>query len=308
MILRFVIAAGAIAVCGQALALSLDLPPRAVLTAEDIAPGNDIAFPVEPVSGTNAATERARGTVTRRVWRIESSALTPLQIIDGLRDQLIAAGYTVNFECADRACGGFDFRFALDLIGEPDMHVDLGDYRYLAARQETDGDVYAMALVASRSANSGFLHVTEVTPNGSPISVLTPSEGLSATGSEELADRLLSQGRAVLSDLNFETGSADLAQGNYQSLSALSEFLAARPTTKIMLVGHTDAAGALDSNIALSKARAGSVRARLIEEFAVSPQQVSADGIGFLMPLAPNTTEDGRKVNRRVEAVLLDLE
>ena len=82
--------------------------------------------------------------------------------------------------------------------------------------------------------------------------------------------------------------------------------MSAEPATKVMLVGHTDAEGPLGQNIELSRARANSVRARLISDYGVSEAQVAADGVGFLMPLAPNTSEEGRQLNRRVEAVLID--
>ncbi len=70
-------------------------------------------------------------------------------------------------------------------------------------------------------------------------------------------------------------------------------------------MGHTDAVGNLETNIALSRARAEAVRLYLIERLDVDPGQVSATGIGYLAPRATNETEDGRETNRRVEAVLL---
>jgi OOP family OmpA-OmpF porin len=63
--------------------------------------------------------------------------------------------------------------------------------------------------------------------------------------------------------------------------------------------------GTLDSNIALSQARAEAVRMRLIEDHGVAPERVEAHGIGFLAPRAPNRTETGRDLNRRVEAVVI---
>ena len=72
-----------------------------------------------------------------------------------------------------------------------------------------------------------------------------------------------------------------------------------------MLVGHTDAVGALEGNIRLSKKRAEAVMRRLIDGYGVDPVQLSAEGIGYLSPRASNATEEGRRLNRRVEVVLL---
>ena len=51
------------------------------------------------------------GAIARRVWRLDSPGLTPLQVLAPLRTQLEAQGYEIVFECAARTCGGFDFRF-----------------------------------------------------------------------------------------------------------------------------------------------------------------------------------------------------
>ena len=76
----------------------------------------------------------------------------------------------------------------------------------------------------------------------------------------------------------------------------------------MVLVGHTDAEGALEGNIALSKRRATAVMERLVSVYGVEAAQVSADGVGFLSPLASNLTADGRAQNRRVEVVLTSTE
>ncbi len=73
---------------------------------------------------------------------------------------------------------------------------------------------------------------------------------------------------------------------------------------QVILVGHTDASGPLDMNVAVSRKRAESVVARLINVYGVPSAQVSAEGVGYLSPRASNLTDEGRHKNRRVEAVL----
>jgi OOP family OmpA-OmpF porin len=92
----------------------------------------------------------------------------------------------------------------------------------------------------------------------------------------------------------------------YPSLVALAAFLAENPARRVVLVGHTDAEGGRDSNIALSEARAEAVRRHLIDVLGVNPAQLDAAGIGYLAPRATNETAGGREANRRVEVVLLD--
>ena len=83
---------------------------------------------------------------------------TTLQILAPLRDQLSEAGYEIIFECAANDCGGVDFRYALDLLPEPDMHVDLGDYRFVAAQRATDTRPEYITVVVSRTDAHGFVH------------------------------------------------------------------------------------------------------------------------------------------------------
>ena len=80
------------------------------------------------------------------------------------------------------------------------------------------------------------------------------------------------------------------------------------PVARIALVGHTDAVGALDGNIALSKRRAASVLERMVSAHGVPRERMDAEGMGYLSPVAPNTTPEGREANRRVEVILLNTE
>ena len=74
------------------------------------------------------------------------------------------------------------------------------------------------------------------------------------------------------------------------------------------LVGHTDASGGLDVNIAVSRQRAQSVRQRLIDRYDIPARQVDAQGVGYLSPRASNLTEAGRQKNRRVEVMMTSTE
>ena len=80
----------------------------------------------------------------------------------------------------------------------------------------------------------------------------------------------------------------------------------ANPVAKIAIVGHTDSVGSLDGNTALSRRRAESVLERLKSIYAIDPDRMEANGVGYLAPIASNLTEEGRQANRRVEVIRLD--
>jgi OOP family OmpA-OmpF porin len=111
-------------------------------------------------------------------------------------------------------------------------------------------------------------------------------------------------GHVVLSDLDFVSGAVSLGNGPLASLDAVAAYLIANPSRQITFVGHTDATGPLDVNIALSRRRADAARSYVVAR-GVPADQVAADGVGFLSPRASNLTPAGREANRRVEAVLI---
>lgn len=300
------------ALAGGAQALELRLPANAVLAREVVTAVGHVDLPTGPTVEGWLPSEAREGQVTEQAWRVEAAALTTLQILAPLREQLVAQGFEVLFECDTEGCGGFDFRRAVAVLPPPEMFVNLGDFRWLTA---VGGDE-AVTVMVSRSAAAGFVQVTRVGPpqaggtlGAAEAPVLTGvsvAEAVPVAG--DIGARLEAEGRVVLGDLAFETGSADLAEGAFPSLEALAAYLAARPDRRVALVGHTDAVGSLEANIALSKRRAGSVLERLAEELGVDRAQMQAEGMGWLAPLATNLTVEGREANRRVEVILLSTE
>lgn len=296
-----------------ASALTLDLPGT-VLGEESRSevPGS-YALPTAVFNGVSVPSRVMEGAIDQRAFRLEAPDLTTLAVMAPLRDQVRAAGYEVIFECEARSCGGFDFRFGTDVMPEPDMHVDLGDFRFLSA---TRGDE-AVSILASRSESAAYVQITRVTE--APAQPPQPASGIElpdeiaapaptpspitadVSGLAQALDRV---GMAALDDLVFASGSAALAEGKYASLAAVAAWLEANPNGTIALVGHTDASGSLAANIALSERRAKAVAEALVSTHDVDPARVVAKGVGFLAPRATNQTEEGRKKNRRVEVVV----
>ncbi|WP_054302474.1 OmpA family protein [Gemmobacter sp. LW-1] len=291
--------------------LSLRLPGPATETARITEPGASYRMPLGPWQDGRVETRVAEGTVEQVAWRIAGPVST-LDLLAPLRKQVQAAGWQVLYECETDACGGFDFRYDLLLMTEPDMHVDLGDFRYLAAAK---GDE-VLSLMVSRSQASGFVQMTRVQPGAvaeetglQPVD-LGEAETPPAVVPGEAPDigaALEGQGHAVLEGLDFASGAARLETAGNPALQALADWLAANPSRRIALVGHTDASGNLATNLALSKQRAAAVRQALIAAGA-DGARIEAQGVGYLAPRASNLTEAGRMANRRVEAILTSTE
>ena len=88
-----------------------------------------------------------------------------------------------------------------------------------------------------------------------------------------------------------------------QNLRSLAASLGKYPNTNLLIVGHTDAVGTSEYNQALSQRRA-TAAANYLAAQGVGSARLQAVGRGETEPLAPNDTEAGRQVNRRVEIAI----
>jgi chemotaxis protein MotB len=106
----------------------------------------------------------------------------------------------------------------------------------------------------------------------------------------------------------FASGTAELLPDGQAPLARIARILNAKGF-QIRLEGHTDNkpihTARFKSNWELSTARATQVVAILVERYGFDPMQVSAAGYSEYRPIASNATEDGRKINRRVDLVIV---
>lgn len=101
------------------------------------------------------------------------------------------------------------------------------------------------------------------------------------------------------SDYLFAVGSANLNAGSFNEISRVSRVLNQYPDTSIQVAGHTDSTGSEQSNQVLSEQRASNVKNALVGQ-GVDPNRISTIGFGESAPVADNSTESGRQLNRRV--------
>jgi chemotaxis protein MotB len=115
----------------------------------------------------------------------------------------------------------------------------------------------------------------------------------------------------LIDKILFDSGSADLNAEGKQVLTKVSDVLKKVEDRRISVEGHTDdvpiARAAQDrfaSNWELSTLRASTVVRHLIEQ-GVPPEKLSAAGYSMYMPVVANDSPDNRRLNRRIEIVLL---
>jgi OmpA-OmpF porin, OOP family len=139
-------------------------------------------------------------------------------------------------------------------------------------------------------------------PNGTEIEA-------SPTGIEsQLVAFIQDAGKAVdkttwfdFDRLLFETGSATLQPSSMAQLTNISEIMKAFPNVKLKVGGYTDNVGKAASNMKLSGDRANAAVAELVK-MGVAADRLAGEGYGDKVPVAPNTTDEGRAKNRRTAA------
>ena len=93
----------------------------------------------------------------------------------------------------------------------------------------------------------------------------------------------------------------DLSPAGKEILDSVANFLKTYPDNKVATRGHTDSQGKAAANQAVSEKRAQRVREYLVSYQNISPNRITAEGVGSAQPAATNASEAGRALNRRVE-------
>ena len=99
----------------------------------------------------------------------------------------------------------------------------------------------------------------------------------------------------------FDFGSAALGMEYHAELDKVSEYLQSNPNSYAVLAGFTDSVGSDEYNLGLSRRRAESAAAYLMNNANVDEDRIVLQWFGKLNPVAGNDTAEGRSMNRRVE-------
>jgi outer membrane protein OmpA-like peptidoglycan-associated protein len=111
-------------------------------------------------------------------------------------------------------------------------------------------------------------------------------------------DRKVNEGEIL-----FETNSTTISLSSKGGLEAIIDLTTNNENVIVEIAAHTDDVGQENDNLRLSKARANVVRDYLISRGVLS-QQLIAKGYGETQPIVPNSSEENRTLNRRVEIII----
>ena len=133
---------------------------------------------------------------------------------------------------------------------------------------------------------------------------------------EESKIKITTINNISLPNVQFKTNSDELLEGSLADIQSLAEFLVSNDSVTAVIEGHTDDIGNPEENMKLSKARSESVK-KLLVKLGIEESRITAEGYGDTRPKAvvkgsnppqPDTTLEGRLINRRVEVKLESLD
>lgn len=108
----------------------------------------------------------------------------------------------------------------------------------------------------------------------------------------------------IFDKLQFESGSHKITASSDAQLRAVAALLQANPHIRVLIRGHTDETGIPGNNTELSLLRANEVGVALVN-LGVERRRLRIMGMGDSTPIADNTTDAGRQLNRRVDLMIL---
>ena len=109
-----------------------------------------------------------------------------------------------------------------------------------------------------------------------------------------------------LNNIHFATNSAELTSESFAELERVIDLIFTNPNVIIEISAHTDDVGTDAYNMRLSHRRAQSVVSYLVGN-GVPPERLTSMGYGLRRPLVPNTSDENRALNRRVEFTIIDI-
>lgn len=169
---------------------------------------------------------------------------------------------------------------------------------------EDGGIEYSITRVATKEkevwtevsgANNGMYNVRMVERQLMKQDVVANADAMSTS--------IASTGRIALYGIYFDTDKAILKPESEPTLTEITALLEANPALKLFVVGHTDTVGQFAHNVQLSQNRAASVVQALVAKHGIAASRLVPFGCGPTVPVAPNSSEEGRGKNRRVELV-----
>ncbi len=105
-------------------------------------------------------------------------------------------------------------------------------------------------------------------------------------------------------DIQFEINEKTVQRESEEKIDKVAIFMRKYPDTTAVIEGHTDEVGTARDNMKLSERRAENVVNYLVDHGGIARSRLKAVGYGETRPIADNKTQEGKRLNRRIDAVI----
>ena len=242
------------------------------------------------------------GKITRIQYVEIPEDRSTLEVYRNYENALKKAGFEILFAGKGEELGHYWPQFLLKETNPlPDVHSWIGSrscpqQRHLSARlARPAGDVY-VSLLVTLGDNMPVAHLDI-------IEIKQMEMGLITVNADWLASDIAKTGHVAIYGITFKTGKAELKAESKPVLVEIAKLIQQDSALKLYVVGHTDNVGEFEYNMTLSQERAEAVVNALVSEHAIDAGRLKPYGVGPLVPVGTNETEEGRAINRRVELV-----
>jgi outer membrane protein OmpA-like peptidoglycan-associated protein len=194
--------------------------------------------------------------------------------------------------------------------------LDKATGKKLRAEISINDNITRRRVASARTDTTGLFQIVLSNTTGLTIGAVAEGYMLQAFNLQISADEV---GTEIVRNLELDPLQKDLAINLYHvyfesagttlrpdaalELERLANFMTANPGVRVKINGHTDNTGNAQSKLVLSQTRALAVKSFLMQRGIYEGRMVT-EGYGMSRPIAPNTTEANRALNRRVEVII----
>lgn len=236
------------------------------------------------------------GDIYQHIYQLKN--VSTLKVYQNYRRALEKANFQISFECKLDECGD---KAQVEQLGAS-ISVDKSIYNsshkpYFISATHTakKGDIYFSSFIGG--------YGEEVSIYQTIVELEASEDDLIQVDAEGLKQDIEQTGKALLYGIYFDTDKATIKPESKPTLDAVAELLNKDKDLLLYVVGHTDDTGALTHNQQLSLLRAQAVVSVLVSKYQIDSQRLVSAGVGPYVPESNNTSNAGRRLNRRVELV-----
>lgn len=245
------------------------------------------------------------GKITRIIYNAKEKS-TIFEVFKSFESALNSSGSKILFSCSKEACGEGWLGATIDLnqlnlkYGQDDISAQFGHastgHLIVAKLSKGSQDIFIAMTIATgwHRYPSILIDIIEVKQMQKNLVKLTP---------DALFNEIMQKGYTSIYGINFDSGKAIVKNNSNESIKKIATILRKDSSLNIYVVGHTDDTGNLEQNMQLSTERAKAIIKELINKYKINSSRLQPHGVGPLVPVDTNTTDEGRLKNRRVGLV-----